>query len=180
MALADAIPELYEALMKITPPNVDPVVFWLVFLILLAIFYTFLGNIEAFKKKRGARAIVALCLSILASLSIWSTTVISKLVPYTGIAAVLGVIILIIAGIFGLRGPTKWIALGLVLLVFALTAYTVVPTIVANAEKFGIPVTEKFPTLVTIETQDIALIIVLVILIVAAAWVIFGKEEGGK
>jgi len=176
--LADFIPTLGRALQYITPPGVDPVGFWLIFLILLAVFYTFLGRI--FPKRTGSRAIVAICMAFLASLSVWSTTVITKLIPFTAIAAVIAVIILIIASILGLKGPSKWIAVLLVLFVFGMTAYTVVPMIVQNAEKFGIPVSKEFPQLVTLTETDVGIIIVLIILIVAAAWIIFGGKEEGK
>ncbi len=173
--LAELIPSLGKALEYITPPGVDPVGFWLIFLILLAVFYTFLGKV--FPKRRGSRAIVAICMAFLASLSVWSTTVISKLIPFTAIAAVIAIVILILAGIFGLKGPTKWIAAFLVVFVFGMTAYSVVPIIVENAEQYGLPISEQFPQLISLNQSDVAIIIVLIILIVAAAWIIFGKEE---
>lgn len=95
VSITGVVKSMWDIMLQLVPKGVDPVLFYLTFILSLALIFVILQLIQFFREKRGTAFIIAVIIAYFTASSVFVTVLISKLFPNIGLAimALLGIML---------------------------------------------------------------------------------------
>ncbi len=134
--VVDVVGQIWNILAQIVPRGMDPVIFWLSFIIVFVITYIVLTMTHVFKEHNGLAALVAMIIGYFGAASAFSSIFMAYFFPNLtiGLWALLGIsMVLIVAGYKGKGGGLLGIA------AFIVVMFVIFATWEGASAKLGIP-----------------------------------------
>ena len=178
VSLSGVFSEVWGILEMIAPLGVDPVYFWATALITFAIIFAAAQYLPFMKDNKAIALIIALVMAYFTASSAFVTIIVSKMFPNIGLVlmAILG-LLLVVAFMApksfdkGFTG-TKFIAIAAFIFIIWLTYTFAAPQLQAQGYITG-------PLGNAISEEDIAVVVIVLILVSLGAMLI-GKKEGSE
>ncbi|MCD6547417.1 MAG: hypothetical protein J7K22_02580 [Nanoarchaeota archaeon] len=164
VTIAGVLTSMAEILKALVPAGIEPINFWLIFLVTFAISFIALLLIPIFKNARGIVFIIAIVIAYFVASSAVATIIISKLFPNIGLAlmAILGLLLVIaVLSPKSLEKGTSWTPL-IVIIVITFIIYMTYTSVVPQLQAAGYI---SKSTGVTITDDDVATIIAAIVVI---------------
>jgi len=164
VTIAGVLTSMAEILKALVPAGIEPINFWLIFLVTFAISFIALLLLPIFKNARGIVFIIAIVIAYFVASSAVATIIISKLFPNIGLAlmAILGLLLVIaVLSPKSLEKGTSWTPL-IVIIVIIFIIYMTYTSVVPQLQAAGYI---SKSTGVTITDDDVATIIAAIVVI---------------
>jgi hypothetical protein len=166
-SVAGVITSMWSMLQQVVPKSVEPVLFFLTFLLTLVVVFLVLQQISFFQKSRGIAFIAALVFAYFTASSVFVTVLVSKLFPNIGLAimAIMGIMLVVV---FLSPGSLKEGFAGtpiIVIAVFIITMWLTWTFAAPELERTGALSAISGATGFAINNEDTAVIIVAIVIL---------------
>ncbi|MCD6576227.1 MAG: hypothetical protein J7K73_03645 [Nanoarchaeota archaeon] len=181
VTLSGVVQNLWGMAVGLVPAGVQPIHFWLTFMITLAIVFLLLQFIKIFEDHRGSAFIVAVVISYFVASSAFATIIIAKLFPNVGIAlmAILGLMMVIaLLSPSSISGGTNWSRL-IVLIALVFVIWATYSSVAPELQAAGV-ISSTGGGGVSISDQDAATIVAALIVIGVVYMIVSPKKDNRK
>ena len=171
VSVVGVLNSIWGILASISPIGIEPVLFWLTFLLSFGIIFLLLQLLPLFEEKRGIAAIVGLVMAYFVASSSFAVIIISRLFPNVGLAlmGILGLLMVVaLISPASIKKGEFTMAPVIVIVAFVIVIWLTYSAVSPELAAAGV-ISESAGTSIT--NQDVAAVAIILVIIGLLWWV---------